>query len=61
MMERLGTRLRRWVNQDVARTNAAQAAVRLQHRRRQLDEVSAYLDRQRSASVAQGSRRPPGR
>jgi hypothetical protein len=61
MMERLGTRLRRWVNQDVARTNAAQAAVRLQHRRRQLDEVSAYLARQRSDTAAQVRREPPGR
>jgi hypothetical protein len=35
--------LRRWVTQDVARTNAAQASVRLQHRRRQLEDVDAFL------------------
>ena len=35
--------LRRWLSQDVARTNAAQASVRLQHRRRQLDDVEAFL------------------
>jgi hypothetical protein len=35
--------LRRWVTQDVARTNAAQAAVRLQHRRRQIEDVDAFL------------------
>jgi hypothetical protein len=35
--------LRRWLSQDVARTNAAQAAVRLQHRRQQLDDVEAFL------------------
>jgi hypothetical protein len=61
MMDRLATRVRRWVNQDVARTNAAQASVRLQHHRRQLDDVSAYLARQRSDSVAQVRRKPPGR
>jgi hypothetical protein len=35
--------LRHWVTQDVARTNAAQASVRLQHRRRQLADVDAFL------------------
>ena len=35
--------LRRWLTQDVARKNAAQAAVRLQHRRRQLDDLDAFL------------------
>ena len=33
----------RWLSQDVARTNAAQASVRLQHRRRELDDVDAFL------------------
>jgi hypothetical protein len=35
--------LRRLLSQDVARTNAAQASVRLQHRRRELDDVEAFL------------------
>ena len=35
--------LRRWLTQEQARTNAAQASVRLQHRRRQLEDVDAFL------------------
>jgi hypothetical protein len=35
--------LRQWLSQDVARTNAAQASVRLQHRRRELDDVETFL------------------
>jgi len=35
--------LRRWLSQDVARANAAQASVRLQHRRRELNDVEAFL------------------
>lgn len=35
--------LRQWLTQDVARKNAAQAAVRLQHRRRELDDIDAFL------------------
>jgi hypothetical protein len=38
--------LRDWLSQDVARTNAAHAATRMQHRRRQRDEVTAYLETQ---------------
>ena len=30
-------------SQHVARTNAAQASIRLQHQRRQIDDVEAYL------------------
>jgi hypothetical protein len=33
----------RWVSQDAARFNAAQAATRLHHRRRELDDVNRYL------------------
>ena len=33
------------LNQDVARSNAQQAAVRLTYRRRQREEVDAYLAR----------------
>jgi hypothetical protein len=43
--------LRRLFSQDVARTNAAQASVRLQHRRRQLDDVDAYLAAQHHRPV----------
>jgi len=35
--------LRRWLSQDVARANAARASVRLKHRRRELDDVDAFL------------------
>lgn len=35
--------LRSWLTQEQARTNAAQASVRLQHRRRQLEDVDAFL------------------
>ncbi|MGH3307911.1 MAG: hypothetical protein ACRDOX_09490 [Nocardioides sp.] len=37
------TLLERLVSQEVARTNAAQAAVRLIHDRRQLEDVEAFL------------------
>lgn len=36
LLDRLGT-------QDVARTNAAQAAIRLMHGRRQRDDINDYL------------------
>jgi hypothetical protein len=35
--------LRRWVTQEVALANAAQASVRLQHQRRQLADVDAFI------------------
>ena len=37
------TLLERLVSQEVARTNAAQASVRLIHSRRQLEDVEAFL------------------
>jgi len=43
MMGTLTGLFRRWLSQDVARTNAAQAAVRLQHRRRAFEDVDAFL------------------
>jgi hypothetical protein len=43
MMATLTGLFRRWLSQDVARTNAAQAAVRLQHRRRAFEDVDAFL------------------
>jgi hypothetical protein len=33
----------RWVRQDAARLNAGQAATRLHHRRRELDDVNRFL------------------
>ncbi len=47
--------LRRWFTQDVARTNAAQASVRLQHRRRQLHDVDAYLAAQHHEPAPHGA------
>jgi hypothetical protein len=37
------TLVERWVSQDAARFNAAQAATRLHHRRRELEDVNRYL------------------
>jgi hypothetical protein len=34
---------RAWLSQDVALRNAGQASVRMQHRRRELDDVEAFL------------------
>jgi hypothetical protein len=42
----LRTLLERLVSQEVARTNAAQASVRLIHERRQLEDVEAFLSEQ---------------
>ena len=39
-------RLRGWFGQDVARTNAAQASVRLKHQKRQRQDLDAYLSQQ---------------
>ncbi len=43
MMPTLTGLFRRWLSQDVARTNAARASVRLQHRRREIEDVDAFL------------------
>jgi hypothetical protein len=37
------TLLGRLLSQEVARTNASRAAMRMQHRRRQHDDVEAFL------------------
>ncbi|MGH3812826.1 MAG: hypothetical protein ACRDUV_10270 [Pseudonocardiaceae bacterium] len=50
--------LRRWLGQDVARTNAAQASVRLRHHRRQLNDLDAYLAAQHHQSVQHDSNQP---
>ena len=42
-MDTLLGMLQRWFGQDVARANAARASVRLQHRRRELDDVDAWM------------------
>ena len=59
-MDMLIAVLERWLSQDVARRNAQQAAVRLQHRRRQLDDLEAFLathlhDPGRPVSLGSGS------
>lgn len=58
-------RLRGWFGQDVARTNAAQASVRLKHQSRQRQDLDAYLARQlnpplrdRGPAGRRGGRRP---
>jgi hypothetical protein len=43
MVGAITTLVERWVSQDAARFNAAQAATRLHHRRRELDDVNRYL------------------
>jgi hypothetical protein len=43
MMHPIRSLMRGLGSQHVARTNAAQASVRLQQRRRQADDVEAYL------------------
>ena len=43
MMTMLSAVLDRLLSQEVARTNAAREAMRLQHSRRQLDDVNAFL------------------
>jgi hypothetical protein len=53
-------RLRGWFGQDVARTNAAQASVRLKHQSRQRQDLDAYLSQhpQPTAREVRGTRRP---
>lgn len=53
-IQRIARRLRRLVNQDVARTNAAGASAVLQERRDEHDDVDAYLD-----ALARNGRHPP--
>ena len=43
MVDAFTTLVERWVSQDAARFNAGQAATRLHHRRRELDDVNRYL------------------
>jgi hypothetical protein len=43
VVDAITTFAERWITQDTARVNAAQAAGRLQRQRRQLDDVTSYL------------------
>jgi hypothetical protein len=52
--------LRQWLSQDVARTNAAQASVRLQHRRREVEDVEAFLATQHHRAPKRPVDRWPG-
>jgi hypothetical protein len=45
MIARLARTLRRMLSQDVARRNAAQASIRIQHHRRQVEDAEAYVAR----------------
>jgi hypothetical protein len=53
-ISRIARTLRRLVNQDVARTNAAGASAVLQERRDEHDDVDAYLD-----ALARDGDQPP--
>jgi len=54
-------RLRGWFGQDVARTNAAQASVRLKHQSRQRQDLDAFLSQQPSPPAREpGAGRRPG-
>jgi hypothetical protein len=44
MFEMLNQVLNRWASQDVARRNAGRASVRMQHRRREREEILGFLD-----------------
>jgi hypothetical protein len=44
VVDAITTLVGRWVTQDAARVNAAQAATRMQHHRREIDDVNKYLD-----------------
>lgn len=44
-------RLRGWFGQDVARTNAAQASVRLKHQSRQRQDLDTFLSQQATPPV----------
>ena len=59
MMGTLIGLLRRWLSQDVARTNAAQASVRLQHRRHQMQDIEAFLAAQHHHPPRQLDAAPP--
>ena len=56
----LRTLLERLVSQDVARTNAAQASVRLIHDRRQVEAVEAFLDQHLDDQRPTSGETPPG-
>ena len=54
MVDAFTTLVERWVSQDAARVNAAQAATRLHHRRRELDDVNRYLSAHPDAASHRG-------
>jgi hypothetical protein len=54
MVDAITTLVERWVSQDAARFNAAQAATRLQHRRREIDDVTQYLASHQSQASRTG-------
>jgi hypothetical protein len=52
-------RLRAWFGQDVARTNAAQASVRLKHQKRQRQDLDAYLSQQPAPPIRSARQAAP--
>jgi hypothetical protein len=44
MFDMLNQVLNRWASQDVARKNAGRASVRMQHRRREREEILGFLN-----------------
>jgi hypothetical protein len=53
-------KLLRWLTRDdVARTNAAQASVRLQHRRQDRDDTDAFLAQHRQGNGQRFRKRAP--
>jgi hypothetical protein len=67
MFDKFSQALNRWASQDVARRNAGRASVRMQHNRRQREEVLGFLDRARESpgphrdEPGGPGRRPEGR
>jgi hypothetical protein len=57
MMRTLTMFLGRLLSQEEARTNAAHAAIRMQHRRHELDDINAFLaEYHRDLAVPTGRR-----
>jgi hypothetical protein len=59
VVDAITTLAERWITQDAARVNAAQAAGRLHRQRRQLDDVTSYLDANRRPQRGAGPRDGP--
>jgi hypothetical protein len=58
MMRTLTMFLDRLLSQEEARANAAHAAIRMQHRRHELDDINAFLAAYHRAAAVATERRP---